>query len=166
MKLNFLERAKLRSTIDLVTGCWNYNKGINKATGRPYLRYKGKMQIVSRAILLFISKIENTSLYALHTCDNGCCINPDHLFWGTQTDNMQDMAKKGRSFSQKHPEHIQGIKNPSVKLTEEQVKEIYKLAHEGKLTQEEIAKKFDIIHQQVSNIKLKKQWKHLLGENE
>lgn len=165
MKLNFLERAKLRSSIDSITECWNYNKSLNIRSGRPYLRYNGKMQIAARAILLFISKIDNTELHALHTCDNLKCINPKHLFWGSHSDNMKDMVKKKRSFGQKHPEHMMGTKNPSVKLTETQVKEIYILAHEGKFSQQEIAEKYGIIHQQVSNIKLKKRWKHLLGEN-
>lgn len=33
---------------------------------------------------------------ALHTCDNGWCVNPDHLFLGTQKDNVADMMAKGR----------------------------------------------------------------------
>lgn len=35
-------------------------------------------------------------LNVLHTCDNTLCINPDHLFLGTLSDNTQDMIAKGR----------------------------------------------------------------------
>lgn len=34
---------------------------------------------------------------ACHTCDNGWCCNPTHMFAGTSKDNMQDMVRKGRN---------------------------------------------------------------------
>ena len=45
--------------------------------------------------------------YVLHRCDNPWCVNPDHLFVGTQADNMEDKRKKGRALShEKHPNSI------------------------------------------------------------
>jgi hypothetical protein len=60
---------------------------------------------------------------ALHSCDNPKCINPDHLRWGTVSDNSADMVARNRS--------CKNDKNPSAKLTIEQVKEIIALKKQG-----------------------------------
>lgn len=56
----------------------------------------------------------------LHRCDNPPCINVDHLFLGTQSDNVKDMNAKGRHGYTGQ----RGERNPNVKLTDEQVREI------------------------------------------
>lgn len=57
-------------------------------------------------------------LYVCHKCDVPSCVNPDHLFLGTQFDNMQDMFSKGRE----NPPS--GLRNAKAKLTFEQVENI------------------------------------------
>ncbi len=57
-----------------------------------------------------------------HKCDNGLCVNPEHLFLGTQKDNVHDMIKKGRATSLFKNQSGEG--NANAKLNKERVYEI------------------------------------------
>lgn len=74
-------------------------------------------------------------LHVLHQCDNPSCVNPRHLFLGTNTDNMRDRDEKGRVAS--------GERNGRAKLSDEDVFEILRLTAEG-VRQKEIAKRFSV----------------------
>lgn len=84
-----------------------------------------------------------------HTCDNRACVNPNHLFLGTQADNMKDMKSKNRQTG--------GIKNPRAKLTEESVREMRRLYSEG-MSYKELAKKFSICWASVHNVVARRTW--------
>jgi HNH endonuclease len=94
----------------------------------------------------------------LHTCDNPWCVNPAHLFLGTQRENVQDMIAKVRSTIGS----FVGEKNGQATLTEVDVLEIKSLLEDG-LAQREIAAAYGIDQSTVSNIKTGKRWSYLNG---
>ena len=85
---------------------------------------------------------------ALHTCDNvyGPCVNINHLYEGTQKDNVQDMVRRGRQ-----PSYI-GELHPNSKLTNDDVLTILILLDKG-IQQKLIAKQFNVDPSYISNIK-------------
>jgi len=100
------------------------------------------------------------SLQVLHKCDVRCCVNPDHLFLGTQPENIIDMDKKNRRNPAK------GEKIGNSKIKSEQALEIKKLYSTGNYRQIDIAKKFGVERGVVSSIVQNKTWIHVDGINE
>jgi len=86
-----------------------------------------------------------------HTCDTPLCINPDHLFIGTNADNIQDCVKKGRAARAK------GSRNGNAKFDEGQVIEIKVLLNQGN-SRRKIAREFGVAHQTVNAINTGKTW--------
>lgn len=79
-------------------------------------------------------------LCVLHTCDNPSCVNTEHLFLGTQRDNMRDMVAKGR--------HV----HSAPKLTATDANLIRNLYNTGKWTQVELGDLFDVTRGQINHI--------------
>lgn len=89
-------------------------------------------------------------LCVLHHCDNHNCVNPGHLFLGTNADNSHDMMVKNRQ--------AKGAANGQAKLTEKKVHEIRALLARGELLQQAIAKMYIISEPTITSIKRGKNW--------
>jgi len=85
------------------TGCWLWEKAGNGRYGDFQLsKINGKRLRMSAhrfSYELHYGPIPK-GMSVLHKCDVTMCVNPDHLTLGTQDDNMKDMVKKGRHWSQ------------------------------------------------------------------
>lgn len=149
-------KDKLQSKIVKINNCWIW-LGSKDISGYGYVGIgKGKVGRAHRiSYQEFVGPIP-AGFLVLHRCDNPSCINPEHLFVGTQKDNMQDMWKKGRGPIRNHKRD----KNPAAKLNNEKVIEILKLLENG-TQQKNIAKQFNVSEQIISRIKLNQSWNRL-----
>jgi hypothetical protein len=106
-------------TVLLETGCIACINSKGKLnTKRPMLvRHRGKKWTAHRlSFHLNVKKIprwSGTKLRGLicHTCDNGWCVNPKHLYFGTQKDNMQDRLARHPTFREKIRKTLTGYKH-------------------------------------------------------
>ena len=95
---------------------------------------------------LFNKKEIPEGFYVLHRCDNTLCVNPKHLYLGTQQDNMNDMKRKGRQS------RLFGERGGRCKLTSLQVEEMRALHKTGKYSKAELARRFNIGWSQTQRI--------------
>jgi hypothetical protein len=91
------EYLLIRCERDARTGCWNWRLALTGGYG--YFCWKGKWLYSHRAAWMVWRGPIPKGKHVLHECDNGKCINPDHLFLGDQVANMIDMNAKGRHGS-------------------------------------------------------------------
>ena len=145
--VRFSQKHKLNAK----TGCWEWTAGVGV---QGYGRFKlgGKTRFAHRvSYALHVAHIPEAAL-VLHKCDNRVCVNPDHLFIGTQKDNQQDMKRKGR--------HTYGERSPNAKLTDKDVLRMYDLYDSGVGTIR-LAKMFGITKNLAWRIVRGLQWQHL-----
>ncbi len=92
-----------------------------------------------------------------HRCDNPKCVNPSHLFLGTDAENKTDMITKKR--------HPFGNTHGRRQLTEDDVREIRKMRANGEINtnaqRKDVAKRFGVTDNVIQGVIYNRKWKHV-----
>lgn len=148
---NMRDAAWLMERVDVQkNGCWVWRLAKKEKGYGVFTENRNqKLVYVHRfSYELFKGPIPH-GMFVCHKCDNPPCCNPDHLFTGTNSDNMRDCVQKGRHIV---PLRDLGIKLTWQVLTDEQIAEIKMLINKG-LRNEEIARAYGISGSTIQDIR-------------
>jgi hypothetical protein len=141
------ERFEAKWTPEPYSGCWLWT-GCVQAQG--YGRFwKNKHVRAHRVAWELHHGAVPSGMHVLHSCDTASCVNPGHLFLGTDSDNRRDCVKKVR--------HAFGARSAGVKLTESQIREI----RIDQRSLRKIAKDYGVSYRAIGYIKNRITWKHV-----
>jgi len=133
--------------------CWPWVAS-RKRQGYGQFKLDGGMRLTHRVIWELMYGEIPDGMNVCHRCDNPPCVNPSHLFLGTQADNMADMTKKGRQAS--------GERHPKAKLSLADVRNIRERNATGESTTA-LAREFGISNIGVSSVVRGAYWRDAPG---
>ena len=146
-----LERFEAKYTA-VENGCWLWCASKDQ-NGYGMFYLAPHVTKASRASWVLYRGEIPEGMFVCHKCDTPSCVNPDHLFLGTQSDNMNDCIAKGRNV----PCH--GSRNGRSLLSVSDVHAIRELAKSH--TIRHIATLYPVSSQQISDIVNRKKWRHI-----
>jgi hypothetical protein len=142
------------------SGCWLWQRH-RTASGYGMLYYDGKMRSAHRVSFFVYRRPIPVGLCVCHSCDNPACVNPDHLWLGTQKENLQDASRKGHMLGSQSPHPtLQGACNPQAKLNNRQVSVIRRARTLG-VSCRFLATCFPVSHHTISEITRRVAWKNI-----
>lgn len=137
------QRFLAKVEVDSSTGCWLWTASTNDdgyAVFGPGVPHRGSVLAHRWSYAYFVGPIPG-NLNVLHRCDVPRCVNPEHLFVGTQAENVADCATKGRRNQSRYR-----------KLSPELHEEIARIYFAGEKSQSELARSFGVSQPTISFI--------------
>lgn len=136
---------------------WAWNGPINKITGYGDIVIEGRHHLAHRVSYLYFNNLKKIDKLILHKlkCNTTWCVNPNHLYTGTQKDNIADQIKLGtfkgfHACGENHYGHI---------FTEENITEI---RQKGKyITYTQLAIEYNCSKETIRDICNYRNWKHI-----
>lgn len=133
------------------TACWDWMRPAPIGYGQLY--WNGT-PIGTHRISYRIFRGQVGQMHVCHTCDRRACVNPDHLFLGTNQDNIRDRVKKGRSRrGQNHPRSV--LKRADVVEA--------RAMYLGGMSTSKIGERFGVDAETAGNAISGRSWSHVSG---
>jgi len=151
----FWEKVDVRG----IDECWLWKASTQKGYGQIGVKGRRAPDKAHRVSwILHYGGIPN-GMSVLHKCDNPICVNPSHLFLGTQADNMRDMDEKGRRIST-GAKNQRGEHNNAAKLNDALVRYIREQQKIGRSNQS-IADEIGVSRRTVAFVVSGITWSHV-----
>ena len=135
-------------TVDPITNCSVWSGRTRNGYGRFFM--EGKLHTAHRVSWQFHNGPIPDGLHVCHQCDNRSCVNPNHLFLGTNADNVADKVSKGRQWLSRENHN-------EAKLTEVDIPIIRQFLADG-WTPLQCAEIWGVTRRAISYIKTGKNW--------
>lgn len=145
------------SKVDKSKDCWEWLARKLPHKGYGVFWREGKMNRAHRVSYEMTYGEIPKDMHVLHKCDNPACVRPEHLFLGTNDDNVADRVQKERSALGV------GEDNNRAKLTEQDIRDIRAEHATGKSGYVKLAKRYNVVPSTIRDIVHCKTWSHVVG---
>lgn len=158
------ERFEAKTIAVPESGCWLWTAATNgrgAVKGAGYGNYydpvrRRLMRAHRYAYERYVGPIPD-GLHVLHKCDVSICVNPNHLYLGTNKQNMEDKSTRNRAPDQR------GVRNPRALLSQEDIERAWALWKKG-LSQEKVAAIFGVHQTTISHAFTGRRWPHIQNQ--
>lgn len=155
--LPIVDVERFWSLFDVTPGCWEWRGPTNNmGYGKFNMRHAADVwrPRYAHRVSWHLEHGDPGALHVCHRCDNPRCVNPAHLFLGTQAENMADCATKGRATN---GGEVRGERHGNAKLTDELVREIRASAERGTV----LAKRYGVTPTVICAVRKGHIWRHV-----
>jgi hypothetical protein len=153
-----LEADRFWAKVQTGDGCWSWLAAVDRGGYGVFQRSRPHLHRYIKAPRYMWELTHGQIPYGLlvcHICDNPRCVNPAHLFLGTQADNIADAKAKGRLRGHPFP---RGSANGVSKLTEHDVRTIRRLHAGGLRSRKRLAARFGVCKGSIQAILERRTW--------